>query len=87
MEEKTEQITESIGYLDMERELKRLRRYEELVEFLFECDEINLMIKETEYIMDAEEAFNLMHEYNRTGELPLCKHQHEDNYDEYEDGH
>ena len=75
MEEKTEQITESIGYLDMERELKRLRRYEELVEFLFECPEINLMIKETEYIMDAEEAFNLMHEYNRTGELPLCKHE------------
>lgn len=75
MEEKAEQITESIGYLDMERELKRLRRYEELVEFLFECPEINLMIKETEYIMDAEEAFNLMHEYNRTGELPLCKHE------------
>lgn len=75
MEEKAEQITESIGYLDMERELKRLRLYEELVEFLFECDEINLMIKETEYIMDAEEAFNLMHEYNRTGELPLCKHE------------
>lgn len=75
MEKKTEQITESIGYLDMERELKRLRRYEELVEFLFECPEINLMIKETEYIMDAEEAFNLMHEYNRTGELPLCKHE------------
>lgn len=79
MEKKTEQITESIGYLDMERELKRLRRYEELVEFLFECDEINLMIKETEYIMDAEEAFNLMHEYNRTGELPL--RQHEEYYD------
>lgn len=75
MEEKTEQITESIGYLDMERELKRLRLYEELVEFLFECDEINLMIKMVEYIMDAEEAFNLMHEYNRTGELPLCKHE------------
>ena len=79
MEAKAEQITESIGYLDMERELKRLRRYEELVEFLFECPEINLMIKETEYIMDAEEAFNLMHEYNRTGELPLCKH--EEHYD------
>jgi len=79
MEKKTEQITESIGYLDMERELKRLRRYEELVEFLFECDEINLMIKMVEYIMDAEEAFNLMHEYKRTGKLPLC--QHEEHYD------
>jgi len=87
MEKRTEQIEESIGYLDMERELKRLRKYEELVEFLFECDEINLMIKEAEYIMDAEEAFNLMHEYKHTGELPLCQHQHEDDYDEYEDGH
>jgi hypothetical protein len=87
MEKRTEQIEESIGYLDMERELKRLRKYEELVEFLFENPEINLMIKESEYIMDAEEAFNLMHEYNRTGELPLCQHQQEDNYDEYEDGH
>jgi hypothetical protein len=79
MEKRTEQIEESIGYLDMERELKRLKPYEELVEFLFECDEINLMIKMYEYIMDAEEAFNLMHEYNRTGELPLCKH--EEHYD------
>lgn len=61
--------------------------YKELVDFLFECPEINLMIKEAEYIMDAEEAFNLMHEYKRTGELPLCKHEGEDNYDEYEDGH
>ena len=87
MEKRTEQIDESIGYLDMERELKRLRKYEELVEFLFECDDINLMIKMYEYIMDAEEAFNLMHEYNRTGELPLCKHQQEDDYDEDEDGH
>lgn len=82
-----QETEETIGYLDMDRELKRLRKYEELVEFLFECDEINLMIKMYEYIMDAEEAFNLMHEYKRTGELPLCQHQHEDNYDEYEDGH
>ena len=60
--------------------------YKELVEFLFECDEINLMIKMYEYIMDAEEAFNLMHEYKRTGELPLCQPPREDDYDEYEDG-
>ena len=77
MEKRTEQIEESIGYLDMERELKRLRKYEELTEFLFECDEINLMIKMYEYIMDAEEAFNLMDEYNRTGELPLCQHTYD----------
>jgi len=51
--------------------------YKELVEFLFECPEINLMIKEAEYIMDAEEAFNLMHEYKRTGELPLCQPPYE----------
>lgn len=59
----------------MEEETKVNDKYKELVEFLFECPEINLMIKEAEYIMDAEEAFNLMHEYNRTGELPLCKHE------------
>ena len=53
------------------------KQYKELVEFLFECDEINLMIKMVEYIMDAEEAFNLMHEYNRTGELPLCQPPYE----------
>ena len=81
MEERTSEIEETIGYLDMERELKRLKPYEELVEFLFENPEINLMIKEAEYIMDAEEAFNLMHEYKRTGELPLCQHQHEECYD------
>jgi glycyl-tRNA synthetase alpha subunit len=77
MEKRTEQIEESIGYLDMERELKRLRKYEELTKFLFECDEINLMIKMYEYIMDAEEAFNLMDEYNRTGELPLSQHTYD----------
>jgi glycyl-tRNA synthetase alpha subunit len=77
MEKRTEQIEESIGYLDMERELKRLRKYEELTEFLFECDEINLMIKMYEYIMDAEEAFNLMDEHNRTGELPLSQHTYD----------
>ena len=65
----------------MEEETKVNDKYKELVEFLFECPEINLMIKEAEYIMDTEEAFNLMHEYNRTGELPLCQHQHEEYYD------
>ena len=65
----------------MEEETKVNDKYKELVEFLFECPEINLMIKEAEYIMDTEEAFNLMHEYNRTGELPLCQHQHEECYD------
>ena len=77
--EKTIKVEETIGYLDMQSELNRLRKYEELVQFLFECPDINLMIKESEYIMDAQEAFNLMREYNRTGELPLC--QHEEHYD------
>ena len=77
--EKTIKVEETIGYLDMQSELNRLRKYEEIVQFLFECPDINLMIKESEYIMDAQEAFNLMREYNRTGELPLC--QHEEHYD------
>lgn len=63
----------------MEEKTEVNDKYKELVEFLFECPEINLMIKEAEYIMDTEEAFNLMQEYNRTGELPLCKH--EEHYD------
>jgi hypothetical protein len=65
----------------MEEKTKVNDKYKELVEFLFECPEINLMIKETEYIMDTEEAFNLMHEYNRTGELPLCKHKEHYDYE------
>jgi hypothetical protein len=78
MEKKTEQIEETISYDRLvQSELKRLKKYEELVQFLFECPEINLMIKETEYIMDAEEAFNLMDEYNRTGELTLCQHTYD----------
>jgi hypothetical protein len=35
------------------------------------------MIKMYEYIMDAEEAFNLMDEHNRTGELPLSQHTYD----------
>lgn len=79
--EKTIKVEETIGYLDMQSELNRLRKYEELVQFLFECPDINLMIKESEYIMDAQEAFNLMREYNRTGELSLCEHPYEGFYE------
>jgi hypothetical protein len=78
MEKRTEQIEETISYDRLvQSELKRLKKYEELTKFLFECPEVNLMIQETEYIMDAEEAFNLMDEYNRTGELPLCQHTYD----------
>ena len=78
MEKRTEQIEETISYDRLvQSELKRLKKYEELVQFLFECPEVNLMIKETEYIMDALEAFHLMDEYNRTGELTLCQHTYD----------
>jgi len=78
MEKRTEQIEETISYDRLvQSELKRLKKYEELTKFLFECPEVNLMIQETEYIMDAEEAFHLMDEYNRTGELPLCQHTYD----------
>ena len=65
MEKKTEQIEETIGYLDMERELKRLRKYEELVKFLFN-DDLNPMaiyMKGEGYLMDESEGFAIMDEY------------------------
>ena len=65
MEKKTEQIEETIGYLDMERELKRLRKYEELVQFLFN-DDLNPMaiyMKGEGYLMDESEGFAIMEEY------------------------
>ena len=66
---------DTIGYLDMERELKRLRKHEELVEFLF-SDELCPMAIYMEgegYLMTPEEGFEIMEEYKRTGELPLCQ--------------
>ena len=65
MEKKTEQIEETIGYLDMERELNRLRKYEELVQFLFN-DDLNPMaiyMKGEGYLMDESEGFAIMEEY------------------------
>jgi hypothetical protein len=65
MEKKTEQVEETIGYLDMERELKRLRKYEELVQFLFN-DDLNPMaiyMKGEGYLMDESEGFAIMEEY------------------------
>ncbi len=67
MEKKTQQIEETIGYLDMERELKRLRKYEELVQFLFN-DDLNPMaiyMKGEGYLMDESEGFAIMEEYKR----------------------
>jgi len=67
MEKKTEQIEETIGYLDMERELKRLRKYEELVQFLFN-DDLNPMaiyMKGEGYLMDESEGFAIMEEYKK----------------------
>ena len=65
MEKKTQQVEETIGYLDMERELKRLRKYEELVQFLFN-DDLNPMaiyMKGEGYLMDESEGFAIMDEY------------------------
>lgn len=67
MEKRTEQIDETIGYLDMERELKRLRKYEELVKFLFN-DDLNPMaiyMKGEGYLMTPEEGFAIMEEYKQ----------------------
>ena len=64
MEKTTEQIEETIGYLDMERELKRLKKYEELVQFLFN-DDLNPMaiyMKGEGYLMDESEGFAIMEE-------------------------
>ena len=60
-----DKVEETIGYLDMERELKRLRKYEELVQFLFN-DDLNPMaiyMKGEGYLMDESEGFAIMHEY------------------------
>ena len=65
MEKRTQQVEETIGYLDMERELNRLRKYEELVQFLFN-DDLNPMaiyMKGEGYLMDESEGFAIMEEY------------------------
>ena len=58
-------VEETMGYHDMERELKRLRKYEELVQFLFN-DDLNPMaiyMKGEGYLMDESEGFAIMEEY------------------------
>jgi hypothetical protein len=67
MEKRTQQVEETIGYLDMERELNRLRKYEELVQFLFN-DDLNPMaiyMKGEGYLMDESEGFAIMEEYKQ----------------------
>lgn len=67
MEKNTQQVEETIGYLDMERELKRLQKYEELVQFLF-SDDLNPMAIYMDgegYLMDEEEGFTIMEEYKQ----------------------
>jgi hypothetical protein len=67
MEKRTQQVEETIGYLDMERELNRLRKYEELVQFLFN-DDLNPMaiyMKGEGYLMDESEGFAIMEEYKK----------------------
>ena len=67
MEKKIQEVEETIGYLDMQSELKRLRKYEELVQFLFN-DDLNPMAIYMEgegYLMDEEEGFTIMEEYKQ----------------------
>ena len=67
MEKRTEQIEDTIGYLEMQSEIKRLRKYEELVKFLFN-DDLNPMaiyMKGEGYLMDEEEGFAIMEEYKQ----------------------
>ncbi len=67
MEKRTQQIEETIGYLDMERELKRLRKYEELVQFLFSDDlcPMAILMEGEGYLMTPEEGFAIMEEYKQ----------------------
>ena len=65
MEKRTEQIEDTIGYLEMQSEINRLRKYEELVKCLFN-DDLNPMaiyMKGEGYLMDEEEGFAIMEEY------------------------
>ena len=60
-----QETEETIGYLEMQSELNRLRKYEELVQFLFN-DDLNPMaiyMKGEGYLMDESEGFAIMHEY------------------------
>ena len=51
----------------MERELKRLRKYEELVQFLFNDDlcPMAILMEGEGYLMSPEEGFAIMEEYKR----------------------
>ena len=53
--------------MDMQSELKRLRKYEELVQFLFSDDLCPMAIHmEGEgYLMTPEEGFQIMEEYKQ----------------------
>lgn len=51
----------------MERELHRLRKYEELVQFLFNDDlcPMAIIMDGEGYLMSPEEGFAIMEEYKR----------------------
>jgi hypothetical protein len=62
-----QETEETIGYLEMQSELNRLRKYEELVQFLFN-DDLNPMaiyMKGEGYLMDESEGFAIMEEYKQ----------------------
>lgn len=67
MEKRHQELDQTISYLDMERELHRLRKYEELVQFLFNDDlcPMAIYMDGEGYLMSPEEGFAIMEEYKR----------------------
>ena len=76
MEKRTQHVEETIGYLDMQSELKRLQRYEELVQFLFESrSPIALHMDGEGYLMDEQEGFDIMDEYKMFGTIKPAEYE------------
>jgi hypothetical protein len=76
MEKRTQHVEETISYLDMQSELKRLQRYEELVQFLFESGTpIDLYMDGEGYLMDEQEGFDIMDEYKMFGTIKPAEYE------------
>jgi len=67
MEKRHQELDQTVSYLDMERELHRLRKYEELVQFLFNDDlcPMAIYMDGEGYLMAPEEGFAIMEEYKQ----------------------
>lgn len=76
MEKRTQHVEDTIGYLDMQSELKRLQRYEELVQFLFKSGTpIDLYMDSEGYLMDEQEGFDIMDEYKMFGTIKPAEYE------------